>query len=91
VLSNGINELVEIMNVSLGTAWEGYVAERVNSGEFNNASEVVRDALRRQQEQLLKLEALRREVQAGSASLDAGRVVKTTAEDVIRRTKLQKR
>ncbi len=50
------------MNESLGKTWEDYVDQRVKSGEFNNASEVVRDALRRQQEQLLKLEVLRREV-----------------------------
>jgi antitoxin ParD1/3/4 len=78
------------MNVSLGPTWEEYVAERVNSGVFNNASEVVRDALRRQQEQLLKLEALRREIQTGVAAIDAGRWTKTTAEDVIRRAKARK-
>ena len=36
------------MNFSLGKTWERYVAEQVESGLFNNASEVVRDALRRQ-------------------------------------------
>jgi putative addiction module CopG family antidote len=29
------------MNVSLGKSWEDYVEQRVSSGEFNNASEVV--------------------------------------------------
>ena len=37
------------MNFSLGKTWESYVSEQVESGMFNNASEVVRDALRRQQ------------------------------------------
>ena len=45
-----------VMNFSLGKNWEKYVSERVDSGHFNNASEVVRDALRRQQEYLIKLE-----------------------------------
>ena len=36
------------MNVSLGSTWEQYVADQVDSGTFGNASEVVRDALRRQ-------------------------------------------
>lgn len=78
------------MNVSLGKTWEEYVEQRVSSGEFNNASEVVRDALRRQQEQLLKLEALRREVDKGLASLNAGRTVNATAKDVIARGKSRK-
>ena len=43
------------MNVSLGKIWEDYVSKQVGSGQFNNASEVVRDALRLQQERLLKL------------------------------------
>ncbi len=78
------------MNVSLGKNWEDYVSTLVSSGEFNNASEVVRDALRRQQEQLLKLEALRREVDRGLASIAAGDFVDTNAADVIRRAKLRK-
>lgn len=60
------------MNVSLGKIWEQYVADQIESGLFGNASEVVRDALRRQQEHFLKLEALRCDVQAG-AGLVAGR------------------
>ena len=36
------------MNFSLGKNWENYVSQQVQSGQFNNASEVVRDALRRQ-------------------------------------------
>ncbi len=79
------------MNVSLGKTWEEYVELRVSSGEFNNASEVVRDALRRQQEQLLKLEALRREIDKGLVSLKTGRTVKTNADDVIARAKARKK
>lgn len=79
------------MNVSLGKTWEEYVELRVSSGEFNNASEVVRDALRRQQEQLLKLEALRREIDKGLVSLKTGRTVKTNAGDVIARAKARKK
>ncbi len=62
------------MNFSLSKTWEQYVTEQVESGVFNNASEVVRDALRRQQEQLLKLEALRRALAQGLASIKTGDV-----------------
>ncbi len=34
------------MNVSLPQTWEEFVAGQVASGEFGNASEVVREALR---------------------------------------------
>jgi antitoxin ParD1/3/4 len=75
------------MNVSLGKAWETYVAQQVGSGHFNNASEVVRDALRLQQEHLMKLEVLRREVQLGVSSLESGKVVRTTSASLIKRAK----
>ena len=75
------------MNVSIGKIWEDYVSKQVVSGQFNNASEVVRDALRLQQERLLKLEVLRREVQLGIGSLTRGQVVRTTADGVIARAR----
>ena len=34
------------MNVSLPPTWEQFVAGQVTAGEFGNASEVVREALR---------------------------------------------
>jgi putative addiction module CopG family antidote len=34
------------MNVSLPQTWEQFVASQVRAGEFGNASEVVREALR---------------------------------------------
>jgi antitoxin ParD1/3/4 len=89
MLSIGIYRYMRavVMNVSLGKVWEDYVSKHVESGQFNNASEVVRDALRLQQERLLKLDVLRREVQAGVDSLTRGQVVHTTAADVIARAK----
>lgn len=39
------------MNVSLPRPWEEFVATQVASGEFGNASEVVREALRTLREQ----------------------------------------
>jgi len=78
------------MNVSLGKTWEQYVAEQVDSGMFGNASEVVRDALRRQQEYFIKLEALRREVQTGVDAVKAGRVSRASPDDIIRKAKERK-
>jgi len=79
------------MNVSIGKTWEQYVAEQVESGQFGNASEVVRDALRRQQEYFMKLEVLRREVGKGVASIKAGRISRATADDIVRKASERKR
>ena len=78
------------MNVSLGKVWEDYVVQQVGSGHFNNASEVVRDALRLQQERLLKLDVLRREVMQGVHALQQDRVVKTDAASLIARAKAKR-
>jgi putative addiction module CopG family antidote len=39
------------MNVSITEQLAGYVRKKVKSGRYNNASEVVRDALRRMEEE----------------------------------------
>lgn len=57
------------MNVNLTDHLEGYVRSKVDSGLYNSASEVVRDALRLLEEQdrikNAKLEALRNEIRKG--------------------------
>lgn len=49
------------MNVSLPPTWEQFVASQVSAGEFGNASEVVREALRllREQQESRALEEMR--------------------------------
>jgi antitoxin ParD1/3/4 len=49
------------MNVSLPQTWEEFVVGQVSSGEFGNASEVVREALRllREQQEARALEEMR--------------------------------
>lgn len=43
--------VVDQMNVSITDQLAGYVRKKVKSGRYNNASEVVRDALRRMEEE----------------------------------------
>ena len=38
------------MNVALTTHWEGFIRQLIESGRYNNASEVVRAALRKLQD-----------------------------------------
>ena len=56
------------MNVSLPRTWEQFVASQVSAGEFGNASEVVREALRllRDQQERRALQEMR----AAFASVD---------------------
>jgi antitoxin ParD1/3/4 len=55
------------MNVSLGQRWEHFVDNKVKSGDYQTASEVLRDGLR-----LLEKEQLLKQISVGSlAGLEA--------------------
>jgi len=79
------------MNVSLPQTWEEFVAGQVSSGEFGNASEVVREALRllEEQDQLRsnRLETLRKAIDDG---IKSGPCRKATADQVIKRARAKK-
>ncbi len=78
------------MNFSLSKKLENYVSEQVDSGSFNNASEVVRDALRLHEEYQLKLQALRYDVQLGVSSIRAGRISRATPGEIIEKAKARR-
>lgn len=67
---------VMIMNVSLTPKLEGYVKQKLSSGLYNSASEVIREGLRLLEEQdsikQLKLQQFKEELNQGVKSLDAG-------------------
>jgi antitoxin ParD1/3/4 len=78
------------MNVSLGAKWESFVEGKVKSGDYQTASEVLRDGLRLlEKEELLKrisvqsLPELEAKLLQAAESLDAGRGV--DAEEVFAR------
>lgn len=62
------------MNVSIPKKLEKYIRDRVKSGEYGNASEVVREAIRLAMERQLQTQALREKVDAGLSDIKAGRV-----------------
>jgi antitoxin ParD1/3/4 len=72
------------MNVSLTPALEKMVQEKVKSGLYNNASEVVREALRLMKEsediRRAKLKRLKAALAKGEADMASGRVT-TLASD----------
>lgn len=87
------------MNVSLTPELETLVNEKVKSGNYNSASEVVREALRllKEQDELKRIrrEELRREVMKGVDEIRSGKGIvydsaEELAEDIISRGKARK-
>ncbi len=75
------------MNVSLTPELDRYVKRKVESGLYNNASEVVREALRmlveRDRFRPLSEDELRAEIEKGRADIRSGRISTATAEDIL--------
>ena len=63
-------------NISLTAEQDAFVEEVVEAGEYQNASEAIRDALRvlqqRRREDSLRLKALRAQIKVGTDALDRG-------------------
>ncbi|MCR9130450.1 MAG: type II toxin-antitoxin system ParD family antitoxin [Alphaproteobacteria bacterium] len=74
------------MHVSLTDRLEAWIREKVESGLYNNASEVVREALRAKMQAEMseaeKLDALRAEIQKGLDQLDRGETGTLTLEQL---------
>jgi len=73
-------------NINLTTEQDAFVEEVVEAGEYQNASEAIRDALRalqqRRREDSLKLEILRAQVKAGTDALDRGDFIEVDGADL---------
>ena len=60
------------MHVNLSPEMEGFIKTKVSSGFYGNATEVIRDAIRRMQAEELRTAAWQQAVKAGSEQLDRG-------------------
>lgn len=73
-------------NISLTPEQDAFVDEIVESGEYQNASEAIRDALRalqqRRKEDALRLKALRAQIKAGVDALERGDSVEVDEADL---------
>lgn len=56
------------MNVSLPDAMKDWVEGRAGTGRYSNASDYVRDLIRRDQERAAKIEALQKLIEEGEES-----------------------
>ena len=68
------------MHVSLTPELEAAVKRKVDSGLYNNSSEVVREALRQSIERERENEWLKREAAIGCAQLEAGQTVRVRSK-----------
>jgi antitoxin ParD1/3/4 len=73
-------------SVALGSHFEEFVKKQLESGRFNNVSEVVRAGLRLLEDEE-KLRQLKVAIQAGIDSEDAGSVEEVVARNRARRAK----
>ena len=60
------------MHVNLSPEMEGFVKSKVETGFYGNATEVIRDALRRMQAEDTRLAAWKSAVKVGDEQLDQG-------------------
>jgi antitoxin ParD1/3/4 len=75
-------------NISLTAEQDAFVQKVVEAGEYQNASEAIRDALRvlqqRRREDSLKLRALRAQIKAGTDALERGEFAEIDDADLER-------
>lgn len=68
------------MNISLTPELESAVKAKVASGLYNNASEIIREALRESLRREGENQWLQREAAIGFAQLEAGQVIQVTSK-----------
>ena len=77
------------MNVNLGQTFEDYVRAQLETGRYNNASEVIREALRLKmqvdEERAARLEALRSDIAEARRQVRSGETVETDASAFLKR------
>lgn len=78
------------MHINLSPEMETFIKGKVASGYYGNATEVIRDAIRRMQTEETRLQAWKAALKKGDDELDAGQSVPYTAaalEEITREAK----
>ena len=82
------------MNISLTPELEQFVNQKVESGKYQTASEVIRDGLRllleREELHQKKLDELRREIAIGIEQADQGKVATLNAKETLARVRKER-
>jgi antitoxin ParD1/3/4 len=69
------------MNISLTPELEKAIRAKVAAGHYNNASEVIREALRESFQRDLENQWLKREAAIGAAQLEAGELLRIESKE----------
>jgi antitoxin ParD1/3/4 len=72
------------MHINLSPEMEKFIQGKVEAGFYSNATEVIRDAIRRMHEEEQKVVAMRAALKVGDDQLDKGERVPYTADLVTR-------
>ena len=75
------------MHINLSPEMESYIKGKVGSGFYGNATEVIRDAIRRMQSEEERISAFREAVAKGEAQLDRGEGIAYTPKLMASMTK----
>jgi antitoxin ParD1/3/4 len=73
--------MVKKTSFVLSAELEAYVSERVGSGAYQNASELMREALREHLERAKRIQSLKAFIEAGARSPDAPQGVEERIRD----------
>lgn len=68
------------IHVNLSPEMEGFIKSKVSSGYYGNATEVIRDAIRRMQAEEARVAAWQAAIRKGSKELDRGEGIAYTPE-----------
>lgn len=68
------------MHVNLSPEMEGFIKSKVSSGFYGNATEVIRDAIRRMQAEESRVAAWHAAIKQGDEQLDRGEGIAYTPE-----------
>ena len=68
------------MHVNLSPEMEGFIKNKVATGFYGNATEVIRDAIRRMQAEESRVAAWQAAIKLGDAQLDRGEGIAYTPE-----------
>jgi antitoxin ParD1/3/4 len=68
------------MHVNLSPEMEGFIKRKVANGFYGNATEVIRDAIRRMQAEESRIAAWQSAIKQGDDQLDRGEGIAYTAE-----------
>ena len=71
-------------SITLGDHFDNFIAKKLGDGSYKNASELIREGLRKVEEEDLKLTALRKILDSGRKDLEEGRFKAYNSIDELR-------